>query len=240
MPFKRYRSTAAAERAKNRIERDVPQARVEINDDLGLVIWCYPEALTPAQRESIEAHDVRRPAAPSPRSPMFAPVKKPPASQWSHSTVENPAAVCVAIFERYRAEGRLDDRASAMREALAAGVNPNTAKTYYARYRERVGLPKSVRVVRRRLKARSPIKLSAKPPEGRRVCNGQQEPATNTRTREIWDMCDVLHRKLGRPPALGEVRQRLPGRAANSVTKGYQAWRRFHAIPPQGQYHKRG
>jgi hypothetical protein len=144
--------------------------------------------------------------------------------------VAAPAAVCADVFERYRIAGDLDNRTAALAEAVAAGVNPNTAKTYYSRYRERMGLPKSVQAVRRVLRDRSRVSLSAKRPEGRKVCNGEAEPAPGTIRREVWDMSDILHRNLRRVPKPSEVAARLPGLSIHSVRKYRQEWHTFHAL----------
>lgn len=234
MSPKRYRSRAAAERAATRVKRSVPQAHVEVNFDNSLSVYVYTAALTPRERRAIEEHDVQEPAPPSPKTPLLRP-RKARAEACTSSAAE-PVKLAREIFARYHADGRLDDRKAAVEEAIAAGVTPNTAKTIYYVFRGEVGLPRSVR--RARASRRSPVKLAAAP-TAVRVCNGVAEPAVGTKAREVWDMADALHAKLGRPPKRGEVGEKIVDLAPETLKKSYVAWRRFHAIPRQGQHHNR-
>ena len=138
----RYRSRAAAEHAAKVLAQRVPQARVEVTPELGLVVWCYEGTLTPAQSNFVSQYETRRPAAPDPSTPLLQPRPKRPKTQWARSKVKEPAKVCLSVCERYRALGRIDDRRAIMAELIELGITPNTAKTYYARYREGAGLPK--------------------------------------------------------------------------------------------------
>lgn len=235
---KRYRSIAAAERAKARVERDVPQARVEVNEDRTLTVWVYTAALTPRQREIVEEHDHRTPAAPSPRTPLLASRAYRPST--NPSRVRNPGEVCGEIFGRRHAEGVFDNRKAAIDEAIEAGVNSNTAKVYYQQFRQKLGLPGIRKTRKARASHKSPVSLSAHGrPAALRVCNGVTEPAVGTLRREVWDMADVLHRSLGRVPMRGEVEERLTSASKDTVKKAYIAWRHFHNLPFAGQYHKR-
>lgn len=235
MPPKRYRSRAAAERAATRVKRDVPQAHVEVNFDNSLSVYVYTAALTPGERRAIEEHDVQEPKAPSPKTPLLERRTRPAVLE--PSTVAEPGKVCREVFARYLADGRLDDRKAAIEEAIAAGVTPNTAKTIYYVFRGEVGLPRSVR--RARASRRSPVKLKATP-TAVRVCNGVAEPALGTKAREVWDVADALHAKFRRPPKRGEVGRQIADVSPETLKRSYVAWRKFHAIPRQGQYHERG
>jgi len=234
---RRYRSQAAAERAKNRIERDVPRARVEIEPDRSLTVWVYPAALTPAQREALTGCTVRTPAPPSPSTPLLEPV--PPREVKNPSKTERPVAVCREIFDRFWKEGRIDERKAAIDECVARGVTLNTAKTIYPQYRAEKGLPSSVRLARARTRSRVDLTPNGRP-QGLRVCNGVSEPMPGTKAAEVWNMADVLHRKLGRVPKRGEVRARLPNIGMDTIKIAFPKWRKFHALPDPGQHHKRG
>jgi hypothetical protein len=235
---RRYRSHAAAERAKNRIERDVPQARVEIEFDLSLTVWVYEAALTPTQRRALDGCEVKTPGRPSPSAPLLPPVKAREIQ--NPSKVERPLAVCREVFEEFWRDGRIDERKAAIEECVARGVTFNTAKTIYPQFRADKGLPTSVRVSRSRAR-RSPIALKAHDrPSAVRVCNGVSEPSEGSFAREVWDMADVLYRTLGRVPRRGEVAQRLPDVNEWTIESAFPQWRKFHALPYPGQYHKRG
>jgi len=232
----KYRSQAAAEHAAKVLGRSLPHARIEVTPERSLIVWAYPETLTPAQSAQVEPHDLRRPAAPDPRSPLLQPRKRRPHSQWTPSKVKNAAALCLEVFADYHKRGQIDDRANAIKELIAAGVNPNTAKTYYVRYRESVGLPKSVRSQRRAIAtAHKTVALSPRRPAlGRTVANGITEPLDGSIQREVWDAADVMYRKLGRSPTQAETRARLPELSVDTVHPYLQNWRRFHAIKTKG------
>lgn len=236
----KYRSRAAAQRAVSRISRDVPQVHVEINFDNTLTVYAYRSALSPADLARLEGHEVKEPPAPDPSTPLLRPVKprgcharkNPP------STVKNPAKVCRDLLNKWHEEGRLDERTEALKALVALGVNPNTAKVYYAKVRGEKGLDKSIR--RARARSRSPASL--RPffkPTAAKVCNGIQEPALGTKSREVWDMADVVYRRLGRTPKRGEVAAHLPGVTAELMKSAFPRWRKFHGLTSAGQYHNR-
>ena len=224
----RYRSRAAAEHAAKVLKQRVPQARVEVTPELGLVVWCYEGTLTPAQWELVSQYETRRPAAPDPSTPLLQPRPKRPVAQWARSKVKEPAKVCLSVCERYHASGRIDDRLAILAELKELGVTPNTAKTYYARYRESVGLPK---VTDTRRKQSTVALTDKRPPIGRRTHNGVHEPTEGLIARELWDTADALYRSLGRRPTPKEVGARLPSMSAITVGLYLTKWRKFHDIP---------
>ena len=130
------------------------------------------------------------------------------------------------MFGDYHKRGRIDDREGALEKLVTAGVNPNTAKTYYVRFRDSVGLPKSVRATR----AESKVQLSAKPPTGRLVRNGTSEPVEGTVGRAVWDMAEVLYRKTKAPPTNAMIRARMPDTNIENVKAVTRRWRKFHGI----------
>lgn len=230
---KKYRSRAAAERARARVYRDVPGCRVEVRSDNALTVWVHLAALSPKQAAVVEEHDLRAPAPPNPAKPLLPPFKRPKVQ--NRSTIENAWQVCCEVFDRYRAEGRFLDRGEILAELLALGVTENTAKTYYTRYRTINKLPRlytNRTAVDRRV---SPVRLSAtnRPlASGARVRNGVAEPATGSLRREVWDMADLLYRRLGRSPVHGEVSARLTIPSRDTIKNAMATWRRFHGRKP--------
>lgn len=238
MASKRYRSRGAAERAKNRIEREIPQANVEIHSDNSLTVYAYTSALSPSQRDFLAEYDHREPAKPSPSTPLLAPHKYNPPTEFSK--VPNAKPVAYEILDRYRLAGMFHERKKAIAEIIEAGVAPNTASAYYTRYRREHNIPGIYRRNRIVAADKSPVDLSAKPrPTAVRVCNGVAEPVRGTLRREVWDMADKLHEKLGRPPMRGEVAERIFDASAETIKRAYINWRKFHNIPRQPQYHRR-
>lgn len=237
--FLRYRTTAAAERIAAQIKRAIPNADVEVAVDNSLVIRCYPETMTPAQRVLIEGHDVRRPVAPSPLRPLFA--KKATPKIVDRSTVPNPSEVCRRVFSQFFDEGRIDERTEALKACVAEGVAINTARVYYPRFRAEKGITSSVRHARRGAiaNAKPPVVLGLKSPVGRLVKNGVSEPIPGTLAAEVWDMCEILRTRLKRPPKRGEVRLRLPSISLSTLARAFKEWRTFHNLPPLGQFHVR-
>ena len=73
--------------------------------------------------------------------------------------------------------------------------------------------------------------------------NGVLRPREGTQARTLWDVCDKLQDKLGRPPARFEFRQAIFGKEYNPDSASFQyfAWRKFHGVKGRsiGIYPKR-
>lgn len=233
-----YRSRAASEEAARRIRHEIPTAKVVVQDDLTLAVYAYEASLTPAQRALLTGHRVLVPEAPSPSAPLLPPQRARPATK-NPSTVAEPVRVAREVFEEFYQRGQLDDRKGAIDAALAKGVTVNTAKMVYRQFRESKGLLGSIQIVRRRAKAKAAKLTVEKQPTAVRVCNGITEPAAGSKAREVWDMADLLHRKLRRVPKRGEVSFRLPDIGYETIKLAFPKWRRFHALAYAGQHHKK-
>ena len=232
----KYLSQAAAEHAAKVLGGQILHARIEVTRERSLRVWTYPETLSPAQRKLLEPHELIRPTAPDPTTPLLQPRKKRPKALWGSSEVEKPAAVCMTICENYRGAGRIDDRAAILAELIELGVNPNTAKTYYTRFRVSIGLPKSVRAVRRAAAEQSKTKLTDKRPAvGLRTQNGITEPLPSTSKKEVWDMADLMYRRIDRSPTQAEMRLRLSHIPAETIKVYLHQWRKFHALKNERQ-----
>lgn len=231
-----YRSPAAAQRAANRVSREIEHARCEVVGS-GLIVYAYEATLTPGQREWLATQkiEITAPPAPSPAEPLFK--KRRPQTVTNPSKVENAVAVAREIFERYHAEDRLDARTEAVEEAIFAGVNPNTAKTIYARFREEKGLP-GIRASRRAKARKTALALSAKHtrPTGQKAQNGIAHPTPGTIMGDVWAGADLMTRKLGRPVKRGELARQLPGVNEHSLAIYHKKWAKYHGHRP-GQHH---
>ena len=73
--------------------------------------------------------------------------------------------------------------------------------------------------------------------------NDVLRPREGTQARTLWDICDKLQDKLGRPPARFEFRQAIFGKEYNPDSASFQyfAWRKFHGVKGRslGIYPKR-
>jgi hypothetical protein len=102
--------------------------------------------LTPEVRELLAPFTVTYPAPPALDKPLVRPAREAmkPYAKWDFSSCDTPVAVAWEVFGAYLREGRIDERKAAIADAMAAGVQRNTAHTQYRLFRVKHGMPGAV------------------------------------------------------------------------------------------------
>lgn len=153
MTVKTYSTKSNANRAAKALIAKLPEGftvgepKQYLEDWLFEVVSVHPEvSLTPEVREILEPFTVTYPKAPDQSAPLIEPASRSmkPYALWDFSNCDTPVAVAWEIYGTYYESGRIDERKAAIADAMAAGVQRNTAHTQYRRFRIKHGLPGAV------------------------------------------------------------------------------------------------
>lgn len=140
--MKTYSSNSNAKRAALALQAKLPEGSVvSLNGKTFTVYVNQPEVTVhPDLRAALAEFSVTYPAPPSPAESPIARRNIKPRSLWDESTCVRPVQVAWVVFHRYLRAGIIDNRKDAIAEAMAAGVQRNTAHTQYRRFREAHGM----------------------------------------------------------------------------------------------------
>lgn len=151
MTIKTYSTKSNAKRAAKTLLAKLPEGFTVEEPKQYLEDWIFdvvsPVAevqLAPDVRDLLAPFSVTYPAIADETKPLFERKPMKPYPQWDLSTCETPVAVAWEIFQGYLEAGEIDNRKAAIRDAMDAGVQRNTAHTQYRRFRIKNGLPGAV------------------------------------------------------------------------------------------------
>ena len=145
--MKQYSNKSNAKRAASTLSAKLGAAfdvSVTADNTICVISTTAEVALHPTERELLADVEVIWPEAPDAANPVLPRKPMKPYSQWDFSDCETPVAVAHEVYGAYHAAGNLDDRKAAIKDAMDAGVQRNTAHTQYRRFRIMMGLPSAV------------------------------------------------------------------------------------------------